>query len=78
MSQLPTLKKSFIITPVGRLHVAFSEEAFHFCLWDFEVSTEAAFKNATQVKSHPLLTQLKTQMKEYFAGKRKDFDLPLS
>lgn len=27
--------------------------------------------------SHPLLEQLKTELSEYFAGKRRDFDLPL-
>lgn len=78
MSQLPTLKKSIVTTPVGKLHVAFSEEAFHFCLWDFEVKTETAFERAIFVKSHPLLTEFKTQVKEYFAGFRKDFDLPLN
>lgn len=78
MSQLPTLNKSVITTPVGNLHVAFSDQAFHFCLWDFEVKTEAAFKTAKEVKTHPLLSELKSQLKEYFAGNRKEFDLPLS
>lgn len=78
MSQLPTLNKSVITTPVGKLHVAFSDQAFHFCLWEFEVTTEGAFKKAKEVKSHPLLSELKLQLQEYFSGKRKNFDLPLS
>lgn len=58
--------------------MAFTEQAFHFCLWDFEVSNQAAFQNAQVVNSHPLLTELKIQLKEYFSGKRKNFDVPLS
>lgn len=77
MSPHPTLKKAKIPTPVGLLHVAFDDQSIHYCLWDFEVSDVEAFQSAREAKKHPLLDEIQLQLKEYFTGKRKEFNLPI-
>lgn len=67
----------WIDSPVGRLKLVVHDRALLGILWELEQSHH--FKNATlQYKEqHPLLCETERQLKEYFQGRRKKFDLPL-
>jgi methylated-DNA-[protein]-cysteine S-methyltransferase len=61
-----------IESPVGTLLAGVREEAL--CLLEFPKAAHAALVKST----HPLLDRLSEQLREYFAGERRAFDLPLS
>ena len=59
-------------SPVGMLTIHCSDEHVHSILFTSEEITEKMSEPA-----HPLLKTCYQQLKEYFEGKRKRFDLPL-
>lgn len=67
-------------SPVGNLTIITSTAGLHAILWDIDCK-EGKYKNVTAnlIKSSADKTIVKTksQLAEYFAGKRKSFDLPL-
>ncbi len=70
MSNAPENSASCVIdSPFGRLHIAASGGAV----------TRLSFCDApvTPKTDHPLLAQAVQQLEEYFAGARREFDLPL-
>jgi len=63
-------------SPVGRLRLIASESAL-VGIW-FEQGRDAARHAGGLVeKSSPVLEHARTQLQEYFAGQRRDFELPL-
>ena len=63
-------------SPVGKLRLIASDEAL-VGVW-FEQGRDAARGAAGLTrKSTPILTRARAQLEEYFAGKRRNFDLPL-
>ena len=62
----------YIDTPVGTLLAAGSEEEL-FCL----SSTKRA-QEGWECRETPALAMAKAQLKEYFAGRRREFSVPLS
>jgi methylated-DNA-[protein]-cysteine S-methyltransferase len=63
---------TIIPSPIGEITLIASNEALQAVL--FNIETPKAHENA----GHPILKKTAQQLAEYFAGKRKDFDLPLS
>lgn len=67
-------------SPVGELTIITSTEGLHAILWDLDCETPACQKtirglhHSAQEKT---IVETKKQLKEYFTGKRKVFDLPL-
>lgn len=61
----------YIDSPIGRLLAVGSEEKL-FCL----TSTEEAAES-WECRETPVLAMTKEQLSEYFAGKRKEFSVPL-
>jgi len=59
-------------TPVGRLTLAASEGGLTAILWPGEQATGRA------CAAHPLLDEARRQLDAYFAGTRRQFDLPLA
>jgi methylated-DNA-[protein]-cysteine S-methyltransferase len=70
---------TIIDSPVGRLRLVASERGLRAILWDAEdVSHVAAVGDEELVEGrNPAIDQAIAQLGEYFAGTRRDFDLPL-
>jgi len=47
-------------------------------LWETEKYNRNQFGPSAQAENHPILSDAKVQLEEYFAGRRREFDLPLS
>jgi methylated-DNA-[protein]-cysteine S-methyltransferase len=74
-----------IETPIGTLHAAFDEQGRLTELGFREPSSRRAFESSREGSTPPLedlstrrLEDLSAQLREYFAGKRKNFDFPLA
>ncbi len=65
-------------SPVGRITLVADDTALISLTWgdDFQKSDEN-FYQQDKKGQHPILVKAQDQLKEYFAGKRKFFDLPL-
>jgi AraC family transcriptional regulator, regulatory protein of adaptative response / methylated-DNA-[protein]-cysteine methyltransferase len=82
--QTTLITVSRVLTPLGPMIAGVSEQAV--CLLEFSDRRmlETQFKRLVKLKNavfapgkHPLLSELKFQLDEYFAGKRKNFNIPL-
>jgi methylated-DNA-[protein]-cysteine S-methyltransferase len=63
-------------SPVGRLRLIASDSAL-VGIW-FEQGRDAARRRSDLVREHsPPLIRARVQLEEYFAGARREFDLPL-
>ena len=60
-------------TPLGRLHIVVSDDAVLHIYFPGEKWKEKFIRNP----NHPLIKESKKQLEEYFAGKRRKFELPL-
>jgi len=67
----------FIVTPVGKLKLIGSENGLFAILWEDEVENKYNLPTLKQNDQYALFLKTEKQMKEYFDGKRKDFDLKL-
>ena len=65
-----------IASPLGKLTLVASKEALIALYVNDEQMPKMA--NATEDKKHPILLATEEQLKEYFKGLRRDFDLPLN
>jgi len=63
-------------SPVGALSLAATDTALIALVWRRE-SHAAAFDQAVESPSHPLLRETERQLREYFTGSRRTFDVPL-
>ena len=67
-------------SPVGKLWVIASQKGLHAILWekDFaEKECKAMVAKIKQNNRHPIIKATGKQLKEYFLGQRKTFDIPL-
>ena len=60
-------------SPVGALTIITSAQGLHAILWHHEKVTDSL----TRLSTEKTIVKTKQQLTEYFAGKRKTFDLPL-
>jgi len=69
-----------IDSPVGKLKLVASDTALVGLFWEKEDLSHFRFEPArtSSESEHPILSRAETQLKEYFGGKRKSFDLPLA
>ncbi len=64
-------------TPLGEMILAADGKAIVALLWKREELARIGIEASTESASHPLLKRAAKQLKEYFAGTRREFDLPL-
>lgn len=64
-------------SPVGRLKLVASANALVAVLWERERPHRVRLPVSTLDLQHPILIESERQLKEYFAGTRTAFDLPL-
>ncbi len=65
-------------SPVGRLSITEANGAVARIAWSDHEAGEAADDLGAQPGETPLLARAARQLGEYFAGERRDFDLPLA
>lgn len=64
-----------IETPLGEYSIVVSDEGVHAV---FPTDTTKMPQDCQHNPNHKIIVQTVQQLQEYFAGKRKDFDLPLA
>ncbi|MBI1275182.1 methylated-DNA--[protein]-cysteine S-methyltransferase [bacterium] len=65
-------------SPVGELKLITGDNGLAAILWEQDAPQRVPHVQAAREdRHHPLLLQAEAQLKEYFAGERKAFDLPL-
>ncbi len=73
----PVYFSSFVATPVGRLQLVASAQGLAAVLWENDPPGRVKFGSLEQQPGHPVLQEAERQLREYFAGERRTFDLPL-
>ena len=71
----PALAYTYMATPIGRLLLAGTEEALHYL--SFPSGHKAFGPKQGWQRSEAPFGEAKRQLADYFAGKRRSFDLPL-
>jgi len=64
-------------TPVGTLTLVATDRALVAVLWPDEKMNRVKLPELESAPDHPILQKTEKQLAEYFAGKRREFDLPL-
>jgi methylated-DNA-[protein]-cysteine S-methyltransferase len=64
-------------SPVGKLKLVASAEALVAVLWQQERPNRLKLDTLKHDPSHPILLEAERQLREYFAGERTRFELPL-
>ena len=66
-----------IASPVGTLKLVADDDALVGLLWDNDRPQTVPLDDLVRDAQHPILLKTEQQLKEYFAGRRKSFSLPL-
>jgi len=66
-----------VSTPVGELKLLASERGLAAILWKNDDPHGSRFLPQTRDEAHPVLIEAERQLREYFAGERRCFTLPL-
>ncbi|WP_137861649.1 MULTISPECIES: methylated-DNA--[protein]-cysteine S-methyltransferase [unclassified Sphingomonas] len=72
-----TLSTKTIPSPVGALTLVASDAGLVAILWENDSPDRVKLGAATGDSGHPVLIAAESQLREYFAGTRTRFDLPL-
>ncbi len=65
--------RDVIETPVGELTLVASNEGLHVVTWG-----AGELEELPRAPRHPMIVATKRELAEYFAGKRRTFDVPLA
>jgi len=66
-----------IDSPVGRLTLVASDRGLAAILWEKDNPRRVPLGEVVESDSHPVLLETERQLQEYFAGRRREFTLPL-
>ena len=72
-----SLSYKFLDSPVGQLKLVASSLGLVAILWENDDPKRVRLGALQQDTSHPILVLTETQLKEYFAGHRTIFSIPL-
>ena len=72
-----SLSYKVVDSPVGKLKVVASEKGLVAILWENDKPTRVQLSELVEEPEQKVLVETERQLKEYFAGKRRSFDLPL-
>jgi methylated-DNA-[protein]-cysteine S-methyltransferase len=73
----PALVSTVVDTPVGPLTIVASDIGLRAILWPHDDPSRVRLSPTTEQADHPVLAATARQLDEYFAGERRDFDVPL-
>lgn len=71
------LSYMYLASPVGLLKLVANEQALVAVLWENENPKRVRLAELLEEAQHPVLLETARQLNEYFAGQRRQFDLPL-
>jgi len=78
MIPMTTYYSQAFSSPVGELRLVASDTGLAAILWPSEDPRRVRLNNVTAApRHHPILAETRRQLKEYFAGQRQAFTLPL-
>lgn len=66
-----------LTSPVGQLKLVANAQALVAVLWENENPKRVRLAELLEEAQHPVLLETARQLNEYFAGQRRQFDLPL-
>jgi methylated-DNA-[protein]-cysteine S-methyltransferase len=66
-----------IDSPVGQLKLVASERGLAAILWENDNPRRVPLGEVVDSDDHPVLLESERQLREYFAGHRKEFSLPM-
>ena len=69
--------RKVIDSPVGQLTLVASERGLAAILWEKDNPRRVPLADVVENDSHPVLLETERQLREYFAGQRREFTLPL-
>ena len=72
-----SLSYKFVDSPVGQLKLVASARGLVAILWENDDPRRVRLEELVEDPSHPVLVQTETELKEYFAGTRNAFSVPL-
>ena len=64
-------------SPVGNLKLVASDQGLVAILWQNEKPSRVPLNELIEDGTHPILLDTERELREYFAGKRKSFSVPL-
>jgi methylated-DNA-[protein]-cysteine S-methyltransferase len=64
-------------SPVGRLKLVASDKGLVAVLWENDRPNRVRLSELIENERHPVLVETERQLREYFAGKRKEFSVAL-
>ncbi len=67
-----------LASPVGALRLVASRDGLAAILWENDKPRRVPLSIAAEDADHPLLCETERQLGDYFAGRRRVFDLPLA
>jgi methylated-DNA-[protein]-cysteine S-methyltransferase len=72
-----TLSYKTIASPVGALKLVASDIGLVAILWENDDPARVRLGTMVEDAEHPVLVRTEEQLREYFAGSRRHFDVPL-
>ena len=72
-----TLSYKTIASPVGALKLVASDIGLVAILWENDDPARVRLGTMAEDAEHPVLVRTEEQLREYFAGSRRHFDVPL-
>lgn len=73
----PGHSHAFFDSPVGRLKLVASAKGLVAILWPNDRPSRVRLPASVEDAAHPILVQAARELREYFAGRRTSFDVPL-
>ncbi|WP_216841010.1 methylated-DNA--[protein]-cysteine S-methyltransferase [Acidobacterium sp. S8] len=64
-------------SPVGKLKLVASDKGLAAILWENDRPHRVRLDDLVEDEQHPILVKTEGQLREYFAGKRKEFSIAL-
>lgn len=77
MSAMQRYAGKIIDSPVGRLTLVASEQGLVAILWEKDNPRRVPLGEVVESDDHPVLLETERQLQEYFAGRLREFALPL-
>jgi methylated-DNA-[protein]-cysteine S-methyltransferase len=71
------LSYKFVNSPVGKLKLIASDRALISVLWENDNPRRVRLDHLVEDCDHAILVRTEVELKEYFAGKRNGFSIPL-
>ena len=72
-----SLSYKFVDSPIGKLKLVSSNQGLVAILWENDNPRRVRLEDLIENNQHPILLQTEAELREYFAGKRREFTVSL-